>query len=82
MISRARSQFTQLMAVVFPELKTFFIDSVSTVVPVRLMAAYPTPALLAAASEQEVHEVLWQARGYQHAERAAELQALAADSAA
>ena len=80
MIVRARNQFTQLMAVVFPELKSFFIFSVSTAVPVRLIAAYPTPALLAEASEEAVREVLWQARSYQHARRVAELQALAADS--
>ncbi len=80
MIVRARNQFTQLMAVVFPELKTFFTGSVSTAVPVRLIAAYPTPALLAEASEEAVREVLWGARGYQHAGRVAELQALATDS--
>ncbi len=79
-ITRARNQFTQLMAVTFPELKTFFTSSVSTVVPVSLVAAYPTPALLAEASEEEVYEVLWKAGGYQHAHRVAELQALARDS--
>jgi transposase len=80
MVVRARNQFTQLMAVVFPELKTFFTSSVATVVPVSLMAAYPTPALLAEAPEEDVHRVLWKARGYQHAHRVAELQALARDS--
>jgi len=79
-VVRARNQFTQLMAVVFPELKTFFTSSVSTAVPVRLVAAYPTPALLAEAPEEAVREVLWQACGYQHARRVAELQALAAES--
>lgn len=80
MITRARNQFTQLMAVTFPELKTFFTSSVSTVVPVSLMAAYPTPALLAEASEEEMYEVLWKAGAYQHARRVAKLQALARDS--
>ncbi len=79
-ITRARNQFTQLMAVTFPELKTFFTSSVSTVVPVSLIAAYPTPALLAEAPEEEVRKVLWKARGYQHALRVAELQTLARDS--
>jgi len=79
-ITRARNQFTQLMAVTFPELKTFFTSSVSTVVPVRLVAAYPTPALLAEATEEEVKDVLWQAGGYQHAHRASELLTLARDS--
>lgn len=80
MICRARNQFGQVMAVVFPELKTFFTDSVSTPVPVALIAAYPTPADLAAASADEVREVLRKARGYRHAERVAELQDLALHS--
>jgi transposase len=79
-ITRARNQFTQLMAMIFPELKAFFTSSVSTVVPVKLVAAYPTPALLAEATEAEVKEVLWQAGDYQHAHRACELLALAGDS--
>jgi len=79
-ITRARNQFTQLMAVTFPELKTFFTSSVSTIVPVRLIAAYPTPALLAAAPSEEVYEVLWKAGAYQHARRVDELQVLARDS--
>jgi hypothetical protein len=52
-ITRARNQFTQLMAVTFPELKTFFTSSVSTITPVRLIAAYPTPALLAATPSEQ-----------------------------
>jgi hypothetical protein len=80
MITRARNQFTQLMAVTFPELKTFFTSSVSTVVPVSLMAAYPTPALLAEAPAEKVREVLWEASGYQHTKRVAELQDLARNS--
>jgi transposase len=80
MINRARNQFTQLMAATFPELKTFFTSSVSTVGPVSLMAAYPTPALLAEAPEEDVHHVLWEAGCYQHARRVAKLQRLARDS--
>jgi transposase len=80
MITRARNQFTQLLAAIFPELKTFFTSSVSTVVPVSLVAAYPTPALLAEAPSEEVRQVLKKARGYQHAHRVAGLQALARDS--
>jgi transposase len=79
-ITRSRNQFTQLLAVVFPELKTFFTGSVSSVAPVRLIAAYPTPALLAEAPEDAAREVLWKAGAYQHAKRMAELQALASDS--
>jgi transposase len=80
MITRARNQFTQLMAVTFPELKTLFTSSVSSVAPVNLVAAYPTPALLAAAPTEEVRQVLWKARDYQHARRVDELQALARNS--
>lgn len=63
MICRARNQFAQLMTVIFPELKTFFTGSVTTVVSVSLVGAYPTPAELAAAPTEEVHTVLWKARG-------------------
>ena len=81
MICRARNQFTQLMALIFPELKVFFTSSVSTVVPVSLIAVFPTPAILAAAPAEKVHDVLWQAGGYHHARRVEELQMLAQDSA-
>lgn len=80
MISRARNQLSQLMAVVFPELKTFFTRSVSSIAPVGLIAAYPTPAELAAASAEEVRSVLWEAGAYRHAKRVDELQALARSS--
>ena len=80
LITRARNQFAQLMAVIFPELKTFFTQSVSTWAPVSLVAAYPTPALLAEAPEAQVRETLRQARAYTHAEAVAELQQLARNS--
>ena len=79
-ITRARNQFTQLMAVTFPELKTFFTGSVSSLAPVSLLAEYPTPALLATAPQEEVHEILWQTGAYHHAKRASELCVLAGDS--
>jgi transposase len=77
MVTRARNQFAQLMAVVFPELKFFFESSVSSLVPIRLMASYPSPAEIANAPADELYAVLWKARGYQHAKRVQELQALA-----
>lgn len=77
MVTRTRNQFAQLMAVVFPELKFFFAGSVSSLVAVRLMAHYPSPAEIAGASSEELYEVLWKARGYQHAKRVDELQDLA-----
>jgi transposase len=77
MIVRGRNQFSQLMAVVFPELKAYFTKSVSTIAPVTLVAAYPTPADLAAAPAEEVKGVLWEVGAYRHAHRVGELQGLA-----
>ena len=80
MICRVRNQFTQLMAVVFPELKTFFTSSVSTLAPVRLLATYPGPADLSAAPVDAIAQVLHDTRSHTHAARASELQALARTS--
>jgi hypothetical protein len=80
MVNRARNEFAQLLAVIFPELKTFFRASVSTIVPVSLLAAYPLPVALAAASSAEVAAVLKAAGGHQHARRVDELQQLARHS--
>lgn len=79
-VVRERNQFTQLMAVVFPELKTFFTKSVSSLAPVSLMAAYPTPGEMAAAPAEEVKAVLWETGAYHHARRVEELQELARNS--
>ena len=78
MVVRGKNQFAQLMAVVFPELKTFFTKSVSTIAPVSLIGAYPTPGDLAAATSEEIKEVLWEVGAYHHARRVKELQELAA----
>jgi hypothetical protein len=80
-INRAQNQLGQVLAAVFPELKTFFKESVATIAPVSLVAAYRTPAELAAASAAEVAGVLQRAGAHGHAKRVAELQALAAHSA-
>ncbi len=80
MLGRARNEFSQLMAVIFPELKTFFTRSVSTVAPVSLTAAYPLPTDLAAAPLAEIANVLRQTRDRRHAQRAGELQQLAQQS--
>ena len=79
-LTRARNQFTQLMAVVFPELKTFFTKSVSSVAPVTLINRYPSPAEIAAAPADEVRALLWQTGAYHHAKRVAELHWLAQHS--
>jgi transposase len=80
MITRARNQFAQLLAVIFPELKTFFSSSVSSAAVVTLISHYPTPAQMAAASLEELTAVLHQTRAHHHAQRAAELQTLARTS--
>jgi hypothetical protein len=80
MITRARNQFAQLMAGIFPELKTFFTSSVSTVGPVSLIAAYPTPKLVSQAAEEDVRRVLRAASCHKHAKRVNELQKLARES--
>ncbi len=80
MVVRGKNQFTQLMAVVFPELKEFFTKSVSTIAPVTLMSTYLTPADLASAPADEVKGILWQVGAYHHAHRVAELQELARHS--
>jgi hypothetical protein len=80
MMTRARNQFTQLMAMIFPELKTFFVSSVSSPAVVRLIATYPTPADLAAAAPEAVATVLHKARAHSHAQRVEELHDLASHS--
>lgn len=79
-LTRTRNQFSQLMAVVFPELKTFFTGSVSSIAPVTLMHHYPSPVEIAAAAPEEITDVLWEVRAYHHAKRADELQELARSS--
>ena len=79
-ITRARNQLAQLMAMTFPEMKFFFEGSVSSLVPVRLMAHYSSPAEIAAADPGELSEILRKARGSRHAKRVKELQELARTS--
>lgn len=81
MINRAQNQLTQVLAAVFPELKTFFKGSVASVAPVSLVSVYRSPVELAAATAEEVAAVLKKAGAHQHAKRVIELQELAAHSA-
>ncbi len=81
MINRAQNQLTQVLAAVFPELKTFFKNSVATLAPVSLVSAYRTPAELASAPAADVQAVLDRAGAHHHAKRVAELQELATHSA-
>lgn len=79
-MTRARNQFTQLVAMVFPELKSFFTGSVSSIAPVKLLGSYPSPAEIAAADPTELKACLWRAEAYHHAKRVDELQTLARES--
>ncbi|MFO7943030.1 MAG: transposase [Anaerolineales bacterium] len=79
-LTRARNQFSQLMAVVFPELKTFFTKSVSSIAPVTLMHHFPSPVEIASSPAEDVYDVLWQVGAYHHAKRVDELQQLARSS--
>jgi transposase len=80
-ITRRRNQLQQITAATFPELKTFFRDSTASPTARALLASFPTPQDLAAATADEVGDVLRAARSYRHAKRAAELQELARASA-
>jgi transposase len=80
-ITRRRNQLQQITAATFPELKTFFRDSTASPTARALLASFPTPQDLAAATTDEVGDVLRAARSYRHAKRASELQELARASA-
>ena len=77
-ITRRLNQLQQVVAVTFPELKNFFVDSTAGIVARRLLERFPTPQQIAEASPETVADVLREAHGYQHAKRADELVALAA----
>jgi transposase len=80
-ISRRRNQLQQITAATFPELKTFFRESTASPAARALLASFPTPQDLAAATTEEIGEVLRAKRSYRHAKRAAELRELASTSA-
>lgn len=80
-ITRRRNQLEQILAMTFPELKSFFIDGTSRPTPRALLERYPTPKTLASAPVEEVAELLRKNRAYRHAPRAQELVALAQESA-
>jgi len=80
-ITRRRNQLQQITAATFPELKTFFRDSTASPSARALLAKFPTPQDLAAASADEIGDVLRTTRSYRHAKRAAELRDLAQASA-
>jgi len=79
-ITRRLNQLQQVVAVTFPELKTFFPDSTAGRVARRLLKEYPTPQALAEAGAEKVAALLREAHGYQHAKRVDELMQLANES--
>ncbi len=80
-ITRRFNQLQQVVAVTFPELKTFFTTSTARPAVRALLERFPTPQDLSAASPEEVADVLRAGRAYSHAKRADELLALAQSSA-
>ncbi len=80
--TRYRLQLTQIQDILFPELKDFFKDSNTGPAARRLLELYPTPANIAAASEEELFDLIArQAHSHIHGARIGELQRLARGSA-
>lgn len=80
-IIRRMNQLQQVVAVTFPEFKTFFKDSTAGVVARHLLRRFPTPQEIANAGIEQIAEALREAHGYSHAHRANELVELAKGSA-
>jgi transposase len=80
-IRRLRSQLHQMVAVTFPELKTFFTDAVTGHAARNLLKRYPTPQELKEAAVTEIAQVLAESKAFNHAKRADQLLALAQSSA-
>ncbi len=80
-ITRRRNQLQQVVAVTFPELKSFFLDGTAGRAVRLLLERWPTPQELAVADPAEVTGLLREARAWSHAKRTEELIALAQSSA-
>ena len=80
-ITRRYNQLQQIVAVTFPELKTFFTTSTARPAVRALLEHYPTPQELSTATVNDIAEVLRAAHAYGHAKRAEELLGLARSSA-
>lgn len=80
-ITRRRNQLQQVVAVTFPELKSFFPGGTAQPAVRTLLEHWPTPQELSKARPGEVATVLHAAHAYQHAKRIDELLALASSSA-
>jgi hypothetical protein len=80
-IKRRKSQLHQILAFTFPELKTFFKDSLTGPVARSLLKKYPTPYELRTASVEEIAKLLHASAAYHHEKRASELLSLAQTTA-
>jgi transposase len=80
-INRRRSQLHQILAVTFPELKTFFKDSVTGIAARNLIKKYPTTQELRQAPVEDIAMLLHTSGAYKHEKRAGELINLAQTSA-
>jgi transposase len=79
--ARAGNQLTQLLDVLFPELAEVFTKSLTSPAALTLLARYPTPAALAAASYDEVYRtVVFEAKAPRKAAHVPQLLQLAAGS--
>jgi transposase len=80
-ITRRRNQLQQVVAVTFPELKSFFVNGTAAKTVRLLLERWPTPQELAAADPADVTTLLSDAHAWSHARRTEELMALAKSSA-
>lgn len=79
--ARAGNQLTQILDVLFPELAEVFTKSLTSPAPLALLARYPTPAALAAASHDEVYRtIVFEARAPRKAAHVPQLIELAGRS--
>src|SRR5271157_1882240 len=79
-ITRRRNQLQQVVAVTFPELKSFFVNGTAAKTVRLLLERWPTPQELAAADPADVTMLLSDAHAWTHAKRTEELMALAKSS--
>jgi transposase len=82
MHTRYRLQLGGIEDVLFPEFKEFFKGSTTSTAARRILEHFPTPAELASASVEDVHEVLYrQARVFRMVDAVGRLRSLAVASA-
>jgi hypothetical protein len=80
-ITRRKNQLQQVLALTFPELKSFFVTSTASPTARALLERYPNPRVLSQASPEELTLFLTSLKAPRHAKRANELLELAQGSA-